>query len=177
MLKIRNRYTFSWPLSPVERIPERRPATWAHHEGPPAIVRTLPGIVIGPPGSRVTYECYTLAIHELHAGDITADALERGFTQERFRIDYYVHMRHGGGDEYFAISDFVAEQMPAFYALSDRALYTLIYGLWQGVTVGYRVGCETEHAELLDAFADGRVKVRKVRNQSTKRVTIEPRRP
>lgn len=81
-------------------------------------------------------------------------------------------VRHGGGDKAIRLSNGKGV-LRALAMLDSNGRYWMLNALYHAADAAQRLGRDHECARWRRAAAEGRIKVRKVRGQNAKRVTIE----
>jgi hypothetical protein len=160
----RSRY-YGLPLQPISSLAEKdaemalRSATRTE--------RRMPGPILGAPGHQVTYQSHTITLVTY-----TTKAARTGDDYH----SYVMHMQHGGGEETFDVYPNETEKvvLAAILPLDDVTVYSYFYTLYTATTKCYYAGRDFEHAAMVRAAAEGRLKVNKVRNRDAYRVTVKP---
>lgn len=96
---------------------------------------------------------------------VTADARVRSRS-------YTLRVRHGGGDEAWPLDDTVVD---ALAECGSDARYFILYGIVRAHHDSERAAEGRVSGEYRQAFADGRLKKRKLRGQARCKVWIEPK--
>jgi len=146
--------------------------SWNREAGGAIEKRHLPGRI----SNHIDYRSHSLTIYIQPKGKLKDGMTARDGTREEASANYYVRMEHGGGTEDYEIKGYMLiDIMPALLALDDDTLYALMYEYWDAVKYGLSIGAETKGRELFEAFAEGRVKKRKLRGREAYQVTVEPK--
>jgi uncharacterized protein involved in type VI secretion and phage assembly len=92
----------------------------------------------------------------------------------RYGLGHALLVRHGGGDERIRLGAAFRLFLPSLAALDSDARYWLLHSLYSAQDHAASEAREAEANRWGKAAAEKRIKVRKVRNSSYARVTIEP---
>jgi hypothetical protein len=153
---------YGLPLTPIPSLQEKdeEMATCGFTRE----TRELPGPVLGESNRRVTYHSHTITI-------VTYTAPANARLPQTHRV---MHMRHGGGEEVFDIygCEMSKVLLDIIFPLDDVAVYCFFYQLYSATTKSYNGGRDWEHTLMLQAAAEGRLKVNKVRNRDAYRVKV-----
>ncbi len=82
-------------------------------------------------------------------------------------------VRHGGGEESFKLSDYKT-LLPALQALDSNARYWVFHALYYAHIESARFATSKSDSYWKQAAAEGRIKTRKVRGRTVKKVWVEP---
>jgi hypothetical protein len=155
---------YGLPLTPIPSLKEKDDEMALR--GMSRDARVLPGPILGDGHHRVTYQSHTITI-------VTYTAPAESSRPHTARV---MHMRHGGGEEVFEIypCDMSKILLEIILPLDDVSVYCFFYQLWSASTRSYNAGREWEHTLMIQAAAEGRLKVNKVRNRDAYRVKVLP---
>jgi hypothetical protein len=87
---------------------------------------------------------------------------------------YSLLVRHGGGDERIVLPVTFRLFLPTIDAMESNARYWLLHSLYSAHSAAEREGTEKTGARYRQAFAEGRLKKRKVRGTNGFKIWIEP---